>query len=89
MIDENGAYDGIRSSTIYKMTTTFHYVIFIILKYNEYVTRYYDIMAGVTQGSVLGPTLYLIFIADVPSSDRVLTCTFADDTAILLLPPRN
>ena len=40
-------------------------------------------MAGVSQGSVLGSTLHLIFTADLPRSDRVLTCTFADDTAIL------
>ena len=53
------------------------------VKYNEYVTRDYDIMADVIQESVLGPTLYLIFSTDLPASDRVLTCTFADDTCML------
>ena len=53
------------------------------IKYNEYLTRDYDIMAGVHQGNVLGPTLYLIFTADLFTNDKVLTSTFADDTAIL------
>ena len=34
-------------------------------KYNEHVTRDYDIMAGLPQGSVLGPTQYPIFTADL------------------------
>ena len=46
------------------------------IKYN--LTRDYDIMAGVPQGSV-----YLIFTADLPTSDKVLPSTFVDDTAIL------
>ena len=40
-------------------------------------------MAGVPQASVRGPTLYLIFTADLTTNDKVLTSTFADDTAIL------
>ena len=52
------------------------------IKYNEYVTRDY-IMAGVPHGTVLSSTLYLIFTVDLPISDKVLTSTFADDTAIL------
>ena len=40
-------------------------------------------MEGVHQGSVLGLTLYLIFTTDLPTSEEVLTSTFADDTAIL------
>lgn len=49
------------------------------------------IEAGVPQGSVLGPTLYSIFSADMPTQtavtglDRkdVLIATYADDTAVL------
>lgn len=42
-----------------------------------------DIKAGVPQGSVLGPVLYTVFTADLPTSDNVLTATYADDTAVL------
>jgi len=53
------------------------------------------ICAGVPQGSVLGPTLYTLFTADMPTSsvitgldeDDVLIATFADDTAVLTRSP--
>lgn len=43
----------------------------------------FEINSGVPQGSILGPVLYLIFTADIPSSPGVMTATYADDTAIL------
>ena len=53
------------------------------VRYDNEYSEFKTIHAGVPQGSVLGPVLYLLFTSDLPQSKNVTTATFADDTAIL------
>lgn len=53
------------------------------IKEDECTSPLHRILAGVPQGSVLGPVLYSIFTCDLPQTNNVTVATFADDTAIL------
>ena len=43
----------------------------------------FPIHSGVVQGSVLGPLLYVVFTADIPTRNDTIIVTFADDTALM------
>ena len=55
------------------------------VKVGDAISKLYPIKAGVPQGSVLGPLLYLLYTADLPITNDTTTATFADDTAVLAL----
>jgi hypothetical protein len=56
--------------------------IFRVKQEDEY-SQFKDIKAGVPQGSILGPVLYLLYTHDIPKGNNITMATFADDTAIL------
>ena len=54
-----------------------------MIRHGETISSLERIQAGVPQGSVLGPILYLLFTSDLPTANGVIIGTFADDTAVL------
>ena len=55
---------------------------FRVREENDY-SHLKDIKAGVPQGSILGPILYLIYTSDLPTMENLTVATFADDTALM------
>jgi len=53
------------------------------VRHNNTLSDHYPIEAGVPQGSVLAPLLFLIFTADIPQAGNTTTALFADDVAVL------
>lgn len=94
-LDVAQAFDRVwHAGLLYKTKSILPFTYYLIIKsflQNRYfsvrmgvfVSLFYLIQAGVPQGSILAPLLYILFTFDLPTTPFTLTATFADDKAIL------
>jgi hypothetical protein len=62
---------------------------FFRIKQQDAYSELKKIKAGVSQGSVLGPVLYLLYTSDLPVLESSTVAIFADDNAILAIGSSN
>jgi hypothetical protein len=67
----------------YLLLKTYLHTRYFQVKYNSSYSACHEVLSGVPQGSVLGPLLYFIFTADLPTTAHTTIATFADDTGLL------
>jgi hypothetical protein len=94
-LDIQQAFDRVwHDGLLYKLKHTFPTPYYLLLKsyladrysqikFNMETSAVFPVCSGVPQGSVLGPLLYLIFTADIPTRNETIIATFADDIALM------
>jgi len=94
-LDVAQAFDKVwHTGLLYKLKTTLPGPYYLLLKtylhsryfkvkYNSSYSSCHEVLSGVPQDSVLEPLLYLIFTAELPTTDHTIIATFADDTGLL------
>jgi len=60
-------------------------------KINGYFSKWEEVQHGITQGAVLGPLLFLVYINDLSKgvSDKSSPILFADDTSFIIVNPNK
>jgi hypothetical protein len=71
------------SDSTHKILKSYFENRYFLIKYGEEYTSLHPVLSGLPQGSVLGPLLYLLYTAGLPTTADTTTATFADDTAVL------
>ncbi|KAL1122041.1 hypothetical protein AAG570_003447 [Ranatra chinensis] len=66
-------------STYYLILQSYLTNRYSVVCHGEKLSGYIQIKASVPQGSVLGPLLYLVYTADIPTQTSTSMATFADD----------
>jgi hypothetical protein len=96
-LDISQAFNKVwHTGLLYKLRLSLPLNYFLVLKYNLYSrhflvkvksehTELSPVNVDVSQGSVLGPLLYLLYTADRPTSPESTIATFADDTAVVAM----
>ena len=56
---------------------------FFRVSQGQALSNFFPVRAGVPQGSILSPILYMIYTADLPQHPSTVLASFADDKAIL------
>ena len=57
---------------------------------NDQYSNTLAVDCGVSQGSILGPLMFLIYVNDFPSScDDIVPFLYADDTNCVYIRPKN
>lgn len=65
-----------------KIVQSFLYERSFCVQIGNEISDYVSVPAGVPQGSVLGPLLYILYTSDFPKVDNCTYALFADDSAI-------
>lgn len=94
-MDIEKAFDKVwHTGLLYKLIKidTPHYIISLVQNYlsnrsfnvniDDTVSDTHFLNAGVPQGSLLGPILYIIYTYDLPTTNRTFSSVYADDNAI-------